>query len=282
MIFNYLTRNTTLYKKSNKGYQIYCTETSTTPPLLPSSKEETIIIVLNIKKNHTNYLKIDFSNNLLQFLNNLNYQTKTMLNVNFIIFTEKVPPKKTNEKVTEDDISVITKRCILYNEFINSFISSHNVKDFLITCDNFAEILANNDNDKKCLSKTKFKESLNTIKKDLIANYEKKTALQNNNEILNAQAPAEQEIITEMISKKQFEELFRNTIKEFHITKSATNDSKKQKIFTIGTLNMKKIIYCHIQQSDLDFIKQNEKIIYLNVHKAELQKILKDNINHDI
>jgi len=53
MIFNYLT--------------------STTPP--PSSKQQTIIIVLNIKKNHTNYLKIDFINNLLQFLNNLNYST---------------------------------------------------------------------------------------------------------------------------------------------------------------------------------------------------------------
>lgn len=281
MIFNYLTRNTTLYKKSNKGYQNYCTETSTTPPPLPSSKEETIIIVLNKKKNHTNYLKIDFINNLLQFLNNLNYSTKTMLNVNFIIFTEKVPPKKTNEKVTEDDISVITKRCILYNEFINSFIPSNNVKDFLITCDNFSEILANNDDAKKCLSKTKFKESLNTIKKHLIENYEKKTALQNNHEILNAQTPAEQEIITEMISKKQFEELFRNTIKEFHIIKNAINDSKKQKIFTIGILTMKKISYCHIKQSDLDFIKQNEKIIYLNVHKSELQKILKDNIDND-
>lgn len=280
MIFKHLARDTILYRKSKKIYRNYsteiATETRSTPPIM---KEETIIIVLNIKKDQNNYLKMDFSNSLLQFLNNLNYPTKTMLNINFIIFTEKTPLKKTNGKVTEDDISVITKKCIRYNEFLSSFSPSHNFKDFIITCDNYAEVLAKNDEDKKSLSNTQLKDSLTIIKKYLIKMYEGKTSLQD--KILNTQT-LEQDVITEMISKKQFEELFRNTIKEFHIMKNATDTSKKRKIFTIGVLFMKKISYCSIKQSDLAFINQKEKIIYLNVQEEELKKILTNNTDNEI
>lgn len=275
MIFKYLTRDTTLNRSCKKSYRNYCSATIT-PPMI---KEETVIIVLNFNKYNKTYLKSDLNIKLLDFLNNLNYPTKLMLNITFIIFTENIIVKKTNVKFTERDLSMIDHQCNRYNEFIGSFSFSSNIKDFLIPCNNYFEILKQNNEDKTNLYPIKFRKMFAQIKAHLISVNEHKSALalQHVDKNLNT----EQDIITEMISKKQFEELFRHTLKEYHRMKNATNPLNKRKIFTLGVFHMKKISYCNITQNDLNFMKQNKKIIYLNIQETELQKILADNKTDD-
>lgn len=236
-----------------------------------TKKEETIIIVLNINSKKDNYLKDHFNYKVIEFLRTLEWSfSKTKLNVQFIIFVESFPDIVTKSTFTNQDVSNIMNSCLSYNQFISSFSKTYDIKKLLITCDSYKELAAKNTSKNQVTKK--LYDILSPLQKHLIGEWEKITA----NVIGKPLEETQADVISINITKNEFICLYKNSLMEFEIEHMSVN---KRKIFTTGTLSMKKIYYSKIKKEDLNFKKNQKNIIYLNTNITELEQILKDNEN---